>query len=62
MVTDAVWEDINKDGWLDLIVVEEWMPVKIFINNRGKLEDKSKDYGLINTGGMDKNYPCGYGR
>ena len=52
MVTDATWTDINKDGWLDLIVVGEWMPVKVFINNNGKLEDKSTDYGLSKTGGL----------
>lgn len=44
MVTDAVWEDINRDGFPDLIVVGEWMPVKIFINREGKLEDRSGDY------------------
>lgn len=52
MVTDAVWIDINKDEWLDLIVVGEWMPVKIFINNKGKLEEKSSEYGLLDTGGL----------
>lgn len=52
MVTDATWTDIYKDGWLDLIVVGEWIPVKVFINNIGKLEDKSTDYGLSKTGGL----------
>ncbi|CAN5308396.1 VCBS repeat-containing protein [soil metagenome] len=35
MVTAAVFADINKDGWLDLVVAGEWMPVKMFINNKG---------------------------
>lgn len=52
MVTDAVWNDINKDGWMDLIVTGEWMPVKIFINNKGKLEDKTTAYHLENTSGL----------
>ncbi len=52
MITDAVWVDINKDGWLDLIVVGEWMPVRIFINNHGKLEEKTNEYGLAKSGGL----------
>lgn len=44
MVTDAAWVDINGDKQPDLVVVGEWMPVKIFINDKGKLMDRSTDY------------------
>lgn len=44
MISDAVWVDMNNDKKPDLIVAGEWMPVKIFINNNGRLEDKTAGY------------------
>lgn len=38
IVTDAQFADLNKDGWPDLIVSGEWMPVKVYLNNKGKFE------------------------
>ena len=52
MITGAGWLDINKDGWIDLIIAGEWMPVKLFINQQKQFTDKSKDYGLENTQGL----------
>ena len=36
MVTAASFTDIDNDGWKDLVVSGEWMPVKVFKNNKGK--------------------------
>ena len=36
IVTAADFADINNDGWDDLLVTGEWMPLKVFINNKGK--------------------------
>ena len=52
MITDASWTDINNDGWQDLIVLGEWMPIKIYINVNSKLIDKSDSYDLTNTSGL----------
>ena len=46
MVTSAIWTDFNSDSWLDLIVVGEWMPVRIFQNEKGKLIER-KDFAAL---------------
>lgn len=51
LVTGALWTDINKDGWLDLIVVGEWMPITVFVNDHGQLTEATKHYGLADTVG-----------
>jgi len=52
MITDASWVDINNDGWQDLIILGEWMPIKIYININSKLVDETDSYGLTNTSGL----------
>lgn len=46
MVTDAEWSDIDKDGYMDLIVTQDWGQIVIFKNERGRkmtLVSKIKD-------------------
>ena len=51
LVTDATWIDFNNDGWTDLITCSEWGPVSIFQNDKGKLTDRTSDFGLADETG-----------
>ncbi|MEM8507963.1 MAG: VCBS repeat-containing protein [Bacteroidota bacterium] len=44
MVNDAIWEDIDKDGWTDLIVFGDWIPITILKNQEGTLVEQEGSY------------------
>lgn len=48
IVTTSVFTDINNDGWTDLIVTGEWMPLKVYLNNKGTF----KETDIANTTGL----------
>jgi hypothetical protein len=37
MIRSAAFADLDNDGWPDLVVAGEWMPVEVFMNEHGKL-------------------------
>lgn len=51
MVCDVLAEDINKDGKKDLIIVGEWMAIRIFTNLNNKLVDESEKWFSASTKG-----------
>ena len=52
MITAAVWTDIDGDKKADLIVAGEWMPIRFFKNNNGKLTEITNQVGLDPNNGM----------
>lgn len=51
MVTDAVWQDVDADGRVDLVVVGEWMPITIFRNTGGGRLTRAATPGLEKSHG-----------
>ncbi len=44
MITDVLFDDIDQDNDLDLVVVGEWMPICFFENNNGAFTNVTKKY------------------
>lgn len=46
MVCDAQWTDIDNDGWPDLVLAGEWMPVTVLKNEKGTFRNITSSTGL----------------
>ncbi len=42
MIRDMLWENVDGDGDKDIILVGDWMPVKIFINENGTFKERKE--------------------
>lgn len=51
MITDAVIVDLDNNGWQDIALVGDWMPIIILKNNNGKFSRADEEYGLLGTEG-----------
>ena len=51
LVTDAVWDDFDNDGNVDLIIVGEWMKIHFFQNSSNRFVDVSDKLGFKETVG-----------
>ena len=51
LVSDMLWTDYDNDGWLDIIIAGEWMPVSLFHNIKGKFQPATIGSGLDSVNG-----------
>lgn len=51
MVTSAAVADIDNDGWDDLVLVGEWMPVQIYYNKKGFFKKQKSQRDLEASSG-----------
>jgi enediyne biosynthesis protein E4 len=58
MVNSAIWADLNGDKKPELVVTGEWMPIKVYEVEAGKLVEETKKYGLENTEGWWNKLYC----
>lgn len=46
LVCDGLFTDYDNDGWMDLVLAGEWMPVKLLHNEKGLFVDQTEQAGL----------------
>ena len=59
MVSAAVFTDVNGDGWPDLALALDWGPVKLLLNDHGRLRDATELWGLSRWPGGWKGIAAG---
>ena len=52
MITCATWVDIDLDNDQDLVVIGEWMSVKVFSNNNGHFKEVTNEVGFEMSNGL----------
>ncbi|MBI3220591.1 MAG: VCBS repeat-containing protein [Bacteroidetes bacterium] len=51
MITDVSIGDFDKDGWQDILLVGDWMPITALKNDNGIFADHSRQFKLNGTEG-----------
>jgi hypothetical protein len=59
LVTGAICTDFDNDGWQDLVVTGEWMPITFFKNDKGKFRQLKNIPGLQNSNGWYASIAAG---
>ena len=59
MVCDAIWTDFDNDGWPDLILAGEWMPITFLKNEKGIFKNITPATGISNQTGWWNSIAAG---
>jgi hypothetical protein len=59
LVTSALWTDVDNDGWSDLLMVGEFMPITFLKNKDGKGFEKKTTSGLEHSRGWWNSLTAG---
>lgn len=51
MITDAAWADVDGDKDADLLIIGEYMPITLFLNNGSQFVNQTDQVGLTKTNG-----------
>ncbi|MGN6297727.1 MAG: VCBS repeat-containing protein [Ginsengibacter sp.] len=51
LISDAIFTDFNNDGWPDIIIAGEWMPITFLQNNHGVFKNITDISGIGNKTG-----------
>lgn len=51
LISDISTTDLDNDGWPDIVLAGDWMPIKFFRNNKGRFEPISQTGSLSNLYG-----------
>lgn len=52
IVNDIAIADIDKNGYNDIILAGDWMPITIWLNKKASFENATSRYGLEKSSGM----------
>jgi hypothetical protein len=47
LICDALWTDYDNDGWMDLALAGEFMPVTFLKNQNGKLSSGTRNRNRV---------------
>jgi hypothetical protein len=59
MVTSGLWTDVDNDGWTDLLLTGEFMPITYFKNRKGKNLVKVESPSLAHSSGWWNSLTAG---